>query len=291
MAPSSPASGPRLPTADGEVAPASPSGVSPATSAGKERSRRRKLLVVGLHLLSYATIIAVWQYFAATSDRNILPTPRAVLDRMIAIADSGELWFHFSSTVERALISLAILYVLGTVIGIAMGLSDWWEAFFRSWVTLILSLPGIVVVLSILLVMGLHPLGPILAIVTVNFPFVTVQVWEGVRSLPRDLVDMATAFGVSRTAVLRHVVIPALAPFLFTALSYGFALTWKITMLTELFGSSSGVGYMFRLNFGLFSVEGLLAWAIWSFALFLFLEWLLRVQAKRFFRWRQESFR
>jgi NitT/TauT family transport system permease protein len=284
------ASGPPTATTMGATVAAPPQ-APPSPSGAKARTRRRRLAVFALHLLGYATIIVIWRYAASISERNILPAPGDVLDKMIAIAEGGELWFHFSSTVERAMISLAVLYVLGAAIGILMGLSDWWEAFFRSWVTLILSLPGIVVILTILLVMGLHPLGPLVAIVLVNFPFVTVQVWEGVRSLPRELTDMATAFNVPRWQILRHVVIPALAPFLFTALTYGFALTWKITMLTELFGSSSGVGYMFRLNFGLFSVSGLLAWALWSFALFLFLEWLLRLQAKRFFRWRQESFR
>ena len=84
----------------------------------------------------------------------------------------------------------------------------------------------------------------------------------------------------------------ALAPFLFTALTYAFALSWKITMLAELFGSTKGMGYMFRLSFNLFSVTSLLAWAVWSFVLFMLLErGVLHRMELHFFRWRTESYR
>lgn len=267
--------------------------VAARASSGAPGRRRRWLpATAGMRTLSYVLLLVGWQLASLGLSKTILPGPVLVGERMVDIVTSGDLLQHFSTTLQRALISLAILYVLGAAIGILMGLSPWWEAFFRSWVTLILSLPGIIVVLMVLLAFGLHPAGPIVAIVLVNFAFVTVQVWEGVKALPRDLSDMAAAFGVGRARVIRHVVVPALAPFLFTALSYGFALTWKITMLTELFGSSNGVGYMFRLNFALFSVSGLLAWAFWSFGLFLFLERvILQRQSDRFFRWRSASFR
>lgn len=271
-------------TAVAEQADSTGTRAAPPTRTGR-RSR------TALRLLSYVAILVAWQLLSTFVAGHILPPPLTVAASMFEIARSGELVRHFSSTLVRALLSLGILYVLGVAVGIVMGLSRWWEAFFRNWVTLVLSMPGILVVLIVLLVFGLNPVGPIVAIVLVNFAFVTVQVWEGVKSLPDDLMAMSTAFQVPRPRVLRQVVVPALAPFLFTALTYGFALTWKITMLTELFGSSSGVGYMFRVNFGLFSVAGLLAWALWSFGLFLFLERVvLQRQAARFFRWRAASF-
>ena len=60
---------------------------------------------------------------------------------------------------------------------------------------------------------GFSAIGPIWAIVTSSFPFVTVNVAEGVKAVPKDLVDMARAFEVAsrRTATS---VCPFLAPYL-----------------------------------------------------------------------------
>jgi len=242
-------------------------------------------------LAGYVSVVVVWQGLSTfLVNPAILPPPLKIAARMVEIA-RNELLTHFSATLLKAVISLVILYVLGAVVGILMGVSPWAEAFFRNWVTLMMSLPGILIVLVVILVFGLNTVGPIVAVVLVVFPFVTVNLWEGVKAVPHDLVEMARAFGASRRKILRHVVLPALAPFMFTALTYAFALTWKIAMLTELFGSTSGMGYMFRLSFALFSVTSLLAWAMWSFLLFMFLERvILQRQIARFFRWRTGTY-
>ena len=57
---------------------------------------------------------------------------------------------------------------------------------------------------------------------------------------------MARAFQVSTWERNRHIVIPHLAPFLFTGLRFGFSIAWKVTVLTEVFSSSSGIGFQMR---------------------------------------------
>jgi NitT/TauT family transport system permease protein len=192
---------------------------------------------------------------------------------------------------QRTFIALPIVFVLGAAVGTVMGLSKWWESFFRDIVTMLLSLPGLILVLIFVLIFGLNPIGPILAIVLTNFGFVSIQVWEGVKALPSDLVDMAAAFDVSRKRLLRHIVLPALAPYLFTAFTYAFTLTWKLAMLSELFGGNAGVGYRMRIEFWEFSVSGVLAWALMLFAILLAVERLLLSRIERaVFRWRTASF-
>lgn len=243
-------------------------------------------------ILGYVVFLGLWQYtstFLVAS--HILPSPLNIVREMGEILTGGEFAIHFWATMQRALISLPLVFVIGTVVGLAMGLSWWWEAFFRDLISILLSIPGLTLVLIFILVFGLSPLGPIVAIVVTNFAFVTVQVWQGVQSLPKDLLDMASGYRVGRMRVLRHVVIPALAPYLFTAVTYAFTLTWKLAMLSELFGSSRGVGVKMRLSFWEFNVTGVVAWALLLFVVALAFERLvLQRLADRFFRWRTASF-
>ena len=210
---------------------------------------------------------------------------------MGTILTQGNFLEHFWATMQRALISLPLVFVVGATIGVAMGLSRWWESFFRDFVTVLLSLPGLIIVLIFILIMGLNPAGPVIAIVVTNFGFVTVQIWEGVKALPLDLREMAIAFGVRRGRILRHIVIPALAPFLFTAFTYAFTLTWKLAMLSELFGGSRGVGFRMRAEFWNFNVAGMLSWALLLFVITLAFERLaLKRMERHVLRWREASF-
>jgi NitT/TauT family transport system permease protein len=169
-----------------------------------------------------------------------------------------------------------------------MGRSAWWDAFFREGVLLALVTPGLIYALLMALIFGLSPLGPIVAIVVAGSPYVTVNVVEGVRAVPKELLDMADSYDVSRRSTVRGVVLPSLAPFLFAALRYGFSLAWKITTLTEVFGGTEGIGFMMRTEFQLFSMEGFLAWALFFFGFALLLERILQHYVDKFFRWRPE---
>lgn len=237
----------------------------------------------------YAAFLLVWTWASGTLvSAALLPSPAAILGEMVEIVRSGDFGIHFGSTIQKIAIGYGVAYGLGTAIGILMG-NRWWDGFFRDWVVALLTTPGLVFALVAAMVFGFSPVGPIVAIAVTSFPFVTVNVAEGVKAIPKDLLDMAKAFKVDRRHRVRHVVLPFLAPYMFTAFRYGFSIAWKIATLTELFGSSRGIGFMMRREYQLFNVTGLLAWIFFFFAFALLLEKVVLQRAiTRFFRWRQE---
>ena len=243
--------------------------------------------------LGYVVLLGGWQLLSTyVVASHILPSPVTIVGEMGRVITSGQFLTHFGATVQRTFVSLPLVFVLGAAVGLAMGLSRWWEAFFRDFITVLLSIPGLIIVLIAILLMGLSPWGPILAILVTNFAFVTIQVWEGVKDRPRELLDMAAAFGVAPRTRMRHIVLPALAPYLFTAFTYAFTLTWKLAMITELFGASQGVGFRMRAEFWEFNVAGMLAWALLLFVIALAFEKLVLKRVERHvLRWREASFR
>jgi NitT/TauT family transport system permease protein len=237
----------------------------------------------------YAVLIFLWQFVSGRYlPEFILPTPSRILGGMQEIHASGQLWVHFGSTVRKIFTGFAIAYTLGVAIGILMA-RRWWDGFFRGYIMSTLTTPGLVFALVVAMIFGFSPVGPIVAVVLASLPFVVVNVAEGAKSMPKELLDMTRAFEMPGTRTLRHVIIPYLAPFLFTALRYGFSIAWKIVTLTEVFGASEGIGFMMRREFQSFSMTRMLGWIFYFFVFALFLEVLLQRGMKRFFRWRQES--
>jgi NitT/TauT family transport system permease protein len=266
-------------------------GIPPAAgSRARARRREERKARWAWRIAGYVTFLAIWQ-FASTFlvAQVILPAPLTVAQEMWSIVTSDQLVVHFAATLRNIAIGFGTAFVLGTVIGIAMGKSRWWEAFLGDAVMLTLTTPGLVFALVCAMIFGLGALGPIVCVVVTAYSYVAVNVVEGVKAAPRDLDDMARAFGVSRLHTLRHVLLPYLAPFFFTAARYGFSVSWKIATLMEVIVGTKGIGFMMRREFQEFSMEGFLAWVLLFFAFALFLErGVLQWQMNRFYRWRPE---
>ncbi len=254
-----------------------------------ERPRRQRYLL--WRIAGYVLFIGAWALVSSLTEPYILPSPLEVLRKMVEVIGRDDFWVNVSATLRNLAIGFTLAFVIGTAIGIAMGRSSYWDGFFRDYVMLTLTTPGLVFALVSVMIFGLLGIGPIVAIVLTSFAHVTVNVVEGVRAIPRDLMDMATAYGVDRRTRIRNIVLPAVAPFLFVAVRYGFAIAWKITALTELFGRTDGVGIQIRVEFLFFDIAGVLAWAFFLVGFALVMERLvLQRLERRFFRWRPKAF-
>lgn len=238
----------------------------------------------------YVAFLAVWQFTSMFLVEDfILPPPGEIVAEMWRITTSGLLLTNFGATLKAIAIGFAIAYLIGTVVGFAMGRSRWWDAFLGDWVMITLTTPGLVFALITAMIFGLDAIGPIFAVIVTAYSYIAVNIAEGVRAVPKDVIDMSTAFKVTRARQLRHVFLPSLAPFLFTATRYGFSVSWKIVTLTEVIVGTQGIGFMMRREFQEFSMAGFLAWVFLFFAFALFLERVvLQRQIDRFFRWRPE---
>lgn len=234
--------------------------------------------------------LGLWQLVSTfVVDPSIAPPPAVILAEMADIVASGAVWTHFAVTVRTIVIGFVLAYVLGTALGLLIGRSPWWEAFLGDWVMATLTTPGLIFALVTAMIFGLSPVGPVVAVVVTAFSYVTVNVVEGVRAVPKDLVDMAVAFDRGRWPVIRHVYLPFLAPYLLTATRYGFSISWKIATLAEVIVGTAGIGFMMRRTFQSFSMAGFLAWVLLFFAFALFLERaVLQRLMRRVLRWRPE---
>ena len=167
----------------------------------------------------------------------------------------------FADTLTRIGIGFTIAFVVGTGIGILMQ-NRWLNGFFRDAVTIGVTTPGLIWALITAIIFGNRPWGPMIAIVLTTFALISVNVAEGIKALPKDLIDMAKSFGVGVVRRNREIVIPHLAPYIFTGVSFGFSIAWKVTVLTEVFSSSSGIGFEMRTASQLFRLPEFLTWIL-----------------------------
>lgn len=240
-------------------------------------------------MAGYVVVLGTWELLSGwILEENLLPGPTRIIQTFGEIWESGRLFDSFGATLTRIGVGFGLSFIIGTVVGLVTQIR-WFDSFFRDAQTIGLTTPGLIWALIGLVIWGFEPQGWIFAIVLVTFALVSVNIAEGVRSLPKDLLDMSKAFGVPGARRQRDIVIPHLAPFIFTALRFGFSIGWKVTVLTEVFSSNKGIGFEMRVSSQLFQVDVFFTWVLSFFVFALFLEKVvLQRFERRFFRWRQE---
>jgi NitT/TauT family transport system permease protein len=197
------------------------------------------------------------------------------------------IYVQFGITLMRLTIGFFIALVLGTIIGLAMGISKKVDAFFHDWVMGVLAMPALVYALFLGLALGFTSRGPILAVVIAGAPFVIINIREGVRNTPRELIDMATSFDVPQNKITRHVLLPSLMPFFFAAIRYAYAVGWKGLVITEVFASDRGMGWTIKFWYDAHRAHGVIGYALFFIIFALALEKLVfDPLADRAFKWR-----
>lgn len=238
-------------------------------------------------VLGWIGFLGIWAFISSVIlDEFTLPGPLKVWDAMWEIIKGGAFINDFQSSILKTFLGFGVAVAFGVPIGYLMGRSRYWKAFFHDGVIGAGSIPGITYAVMALVIFGTGFQGPVLAVGLISMPFIALSVAEGLEGVDQDLLRMGAAFRRSDRQVLRHIMVPSVLPFVFAGVRLSFAIAWKVEALTEVFGSSDGVGFQIRFAFQSFSITRVLAWTLLFIAFMLLIERALATIERRVFRWR-----
>ena len=249
---------------------------------------RSLLAGAGQRILSYGALLLLWEMASLVANPRKLPSPQTVAGVLADGIADGSLPYHIGITLARVAVSFALAMSIGIAIGIALGRRPRLDRFFDGWLVLFLNIPALVTIVLCYVWFGLIEAAAIAAVALNKIPNVVVTLREGARALNRDYLEMAEVFRLGRAKTLRHIVLPELFPFIVAAARSGLALIWKIVLVVELMGRSSGVGFQIGTFFSLFDVAGILAYTIAFVAVIQVIELaILRPLERRANLWRR----
>ncbi|MFZ5964446.1 ABC transporter permease [Thalassococcus sp. BH17M4-6] len=237
---------------------------------------------------SLVGLLLLWVVAAAlTADPQVLPQPWALIAPFGRELASGELLYHLGATLLRVIWAFALAMILGCTLGLLMGRFEKVDRWLDPWLVVFLNLPALVLIVLCYLWIGLTETAAIVAVTLNKVPNVTTVIREGARAFDPNLDAMARVYRMSAWTRLRHVLIPQLAPFITAAARGGLAVIWKIVLVVEFLGRSSGIGFQIHLYFQLFDVAMVLVYALSFIAVMLAVEWtFLQPWERRVRRWR-----
>ncbi len=213
--------------------------------------------------LSVLAFVVFWAALSAwKADPRILPPPWQVLAALWHEAETGVLWRNLGATLARVAVAFGLSMAFGTVLGLVLGRHPGLDRWADPWVVIFLNMPALVIIVLCYLWIGLNEVAAVTAVTLNKTAMVLVTLREGTRVLDPALDEMARVYRLGFWQRLRHVTLPQLAPWFATAARNGLAVIWKIVLVVEFLGRSSGVGFQIHLRFQMFDIPGVMAWAL-----------------------------
>ncbi len=246
-------------------------------------------LSVVLRLSSVLFVLAAWALLAAVTPSHIIPPPARVLTEVWEVLTDGSFAVHMAHTLQRVLIGFGAAMLVSLPVGIAMGSLPWLERFLEIEVVIGLTIPGLMWALVALILFGLSELSAYFAIAITILPMLVINVWQGMKALDRDLIDMSNVYHAGAWSKVVDVILPQLLSHLFAAARYGLGLAWKVVVLVEMFGYGNGIGYKVLESYYLFAMDRVLTWTVTFTLAMLIIEYgILGALERRFTTWRPQ---
>ncbi|MFB6270623.1 MAG: ABC transporter permease [Halobacterium sp.] len=216
----------------------------------------------GYYAASVLLFLVAWEVGSRLVLQSLLPGVVPVGERMAAIVGSGLFFSHLFDTLRRVAVGFLLAYGVSVPLGIAMGFDERFEYFFDIPILIGISVPGLAVAVIAIIWFGLSEMAAFVSVFILATPMIVFNFWQGAKSVDENLLRMGDSFELSRTAKVRHIILPSLLPQLLAAARFGLAMSWKIVVIVELLGLTSGIGYMINNQFQLYSITGVLAWTL-----------------------------
>ncbi len=229
-------------------------GVQPATRRRNvRRYLRRYLHWLGLPLALIGVLVG-WQVLVVAGGYQpfTLPPPAAVLERFLSAASTGLLWNHTLITLIESLAGFALALVVSLVLGYLLAHMPSLERALAPLLAATQAVPIIAVAPLIILWTGTGLQSKILVAALITFFPMLLSTITALRSVPRELREMALISGANRWQMLRFVEVPLALPVLFAGIRTALALATTGAVVGEFVAGRDGLGALINIARGLF---------------------------------------
>jgi len=227
-------------------------------------------------------VMALWEAVtqAGWISPLIVPPLSRIFEIFYNLLISGQIPLQIAASMKRAAAGYLLAAAVFIPLGIAMGLWRRVYDFFEVVVEMLRPIPPPVVIPLALLFFGLEDSMKIFVIFFSCAWPILLNTLDGVRSVDPVLLHTARTFGLSYWKIIWQVVLPASSPQIMTGLRVSLPITLILVVISEMVGSTDGIGYFVLDAQRRFRVAqmyaGMLALALLGFTLNLLFDWVYR---------------
>jgi sulfonate transport system permease protein len=242
-----------------------------------------------LRLISPLVLLLLWQAASSTGllPERLIAAPVKIARTAADLTRAGTLPDAIAVSLQRVAGGFAIGAVAAIVLALAAGLSRLGENAIDPPMQMLRALPFYGLIPLFILWFGIGE-TPKVALVALGVAFpLYLNTFAGIRGVDGRLVEAGRTLRLSRTALIRHVILPGALPQTLVGLRQSLGVAWLALIVAEQVNADSGLGWMINDAREFMRTDVIVVGLIVYSALGLLTDALVRLIERRALAWRR----
>ena len=218
-------------------------------------------------------VLAIWELMAQAEWVNplVVPPVTRILRIFVDLIWSAQIPLQVVASLKRAIVGYLLAALLFIPLGIFMGLFEPIRRALEVIIEMLRPIPPPVIIPVAMLFFGLEDEMKISVILFSCAWPILLNTLDGVRNIDWVLLNTARTFGLPQGKIIWQVILPASSPQIMTGLRVSLPIMLILVVISEMVGSTDGIGYFILDSQRRFRVAqmyaGMLALAILGYVL------------------------
>lgn len=175
-----------------------------------KKIKKKKTIIIFFQVLIVLLFLGVWQILA---DYNLINTflsssPKGIIDTLINLYKTNNLFNHIYITVYETLISL----VIGTIIGLIVSSILWWNDYiakiFDPYLTIFNSLPKVALGPIIIIIAGANQKSIIVMALLISVIITIINMYQSFILTDDNKIKLLKSFKASKFQIYKYLILP-----------------------------------------------------------------------------------
>jgi len=234
------------------------------------------LLVLAWHLASVTGVLP----------SEVLAGPSTVIGSAAKLIATGELQDAMLISLGRAMAGLAIGGSIGVALAVVSGLFRVGEDMVDASMQMLRTVPNVALIPLLIIWFGIGE-APKVALISLGTAFpLYLNVYAGIRNVDSTQIEAGRTLGLSRAALIRHVILPGALPNALVGLRYSLGLAWLALVFGEQINATAGIGYLMSTAREFFQTDVIVVCLVVYALLGLAVDFIVRTLERVLLSWR-----
>ncbi len=212
-----------------------------------------------LPVAAAVVFLAAWEVLGRAINPILFAPPSRVAGAMWDMTLSGRLPRALGTTLNTLTVAVVLSVLVGIPGGVVLGRAKRLSAVVEPYIDAVYATPRVVIVPLVILWFGVGYSGRLFVVWLGTVIPIFLNTAIGVRNSRKDLIEVATSFGINQRDLVRHVILPGAVPYVIAGLKIAMGRALIGVVIAEIFLDLTGVGGIIQTESAFFRTAPMLA--------------------------------
>ena len=236
-------------------------------------------------------VFVIWSLITYTGlvQPLFLPTPTDVLRAAQSQIEEGILFLDIKVSFYRILMGFLLSAAFAIPIGVLMGTTKSWRAFWEPLVGFIRYMPAVAFIPLSILWFGTSDLQKFSILFIGVFFQAVIMIADNCKTVNKSLVEVGLTLGLNKFEIIKDIIVRAAFPGIWDTLRTIWGWAWTYLVVAELVAASEGLGFRIMQSQRYLATDAIILGILIIGLLGLITDMMFGYLSKKLFPWRENE--